>query len=889
MPNVVENSPIELRQIAQWVCYKTKPKDNGKTDKIPYNPKTGRMASTINSKTWGTFDQALTTSKNGGGYAGIGFVVTPDIRIIGIDLDGCRNKETGVIELWAQDIINQLSSYTEVSPSGTGIRIFTRGTINLPGRRKGKIECYNSGRFLTVTGNHVEGTPIGVMDRYAEVDAFHREFIAQPEQETSHPDPSRGSVDLDDADLINKACLSKNGELFLKLFSGDWTGYPSQSEADLALCNLLAFWTGCQADQMESLFRQSSLMREKVDKHPSYLKNTIQRAINGCTEVYTAGRTSPEKDFGGPLDWNAIIGSAQESEQELQADAGIELDDQDLINRACRAKATGEQFEKLYSGDYSDYEEQEEADRKFLDLLAFWSDKNAGQMERIFRQSGLWRENIEDLPGLIQTAIKHCHRTHKVYNKSELQKRLQTFRPHKNERYPATDIGNGNLFADCFKGIARYEPTRKKWFAFNGKVWKPDSGNLQAMQLCKTLANELMIYALSIPDDGERQLYMEFAGKWQSRHYRETILKDATSVYPVSIEEFDVNPWIFNCMNGTLNLETGEFYTHRPGDMLTKLSGVNYKPGVRCLRWEQFIGEVMEGDRDKAVFFQKSLGYTLTGDTRHECFFILYGPLSRNGKSTAMETYLRLVGDYGKTASPETIAQKQHADSRGPSEDIASLAGARFVNLSEPDKKLVLSAAQVKTMTGRDKIRSRFLHENSFEFYPQFKLFINSNHLPVIADDTIFKSGRVKIITFEHHFDENEQDKGLKNELTSSENLSGILNWCISGLHLIKETGFDMPESVISATAEYRRHSDKIGRFIDDEMEAVPLAETKTSDAYTRYKTWCSINGYYPENAMNFKALLSGVATIIRKRPQEGGGATPLVLGYRLRHDFTGF
>ncbi len=129
----------------------------------------------------------------------------------------------------------------------------------------------------------------------------------------------------------------------------------------------------------------------------------------------------------------------------------------------------------------------------------------------------------------------------------------------------------------------------------------------------------------------------------------------------------------------------------------------------------------MEGDADKAVS-QKALGYALTGDTSHECFLILYGPKSRNGKGTCMETFMRLMGDYGRTAKPDTIAQKQTANGSGPSEDIARLAGARFVNIPEPDKRMNLSAALVKTLTGNDTITARFLNENSFEYRPQFKL-----------------------------------------------------------------------------------------------------------------------------------------------------------------------
>lgn len=411
---IQENIPVELQQIPQWVCWKAKPKNNGKVDKIPFDPKTGRAASSTDEKTWGDFEQALSAYQNGSGYAGIGVVLNGG-PFIGVDLDDCYNS-AGEVESWARDIINRLNSYTETSPSGKGVRIFLRGTLNRPGRRKGKIECYNNGRFLTVTGHRVKGTLAFVMDRYEEIDAFHREFIARPESNQKPPELT-GSVDLDDIDLISKASKSKNGALFARLYSGDWSGYPSQSEADLALCNLLAFWTGCDADQMERIFRQSGLYREKDDKHPTYLRDTIQKAINGCKEVYTGGRTSPAQDFA--LDWDAVIGSEPEPGQEpLQVSASIELDDMDLINRASRAKTNGELFDQLYSGDWTGYDNQEEAIQELNNLLAFWTDKNADQMERIFRQSGLYREDIENLPEIIQTAINQCKRVHKVFYRS---------------------------------------------------------------------------------------------------------------------------------------------------------------------------------------------------------------------------------------------------------------------------------------------------------------------------------------------------------------------------------------------------------------------------------------------------------------------------------------
>ena len=320
--------------------------------------------------------------------------------------------------------------------------------------------------------------------------------------------------------------------------------------------------------------------------------------------------------------------------------------------------------------------------------------------------------------------------------------------------------------------------------------------------------------------------------------------------------------------------------------MLSKLSGVKFDAQAHSERWEKFIDEIMQGDKDKAIFLQKALGYAVSGDTRHECFFVLYGPNSRNGKGTAMETFMRLMGDYGKTAKPDTIAQKQTANGSGPSEDIARLAGARFVNISEPDKKLVLSAALVKTLTGNDTITARFLNENSFEYRPQFKLFINTNHLPTVTDVTLFSSGRVKIIPFERHFDEAQRDEGLKDELSRSESLSGILNWCLEGLSMIKYTDFEMPESVRDAIDKYRKNSDKIGRFLDDVMDADSTAETRTGEVYNRYKQWCGLNGFFPENATNFKSSLSNIATVVDRRPKGGGGATPSLLGYQLRSEF---
>lgn len=125
----------------------------------------------------------------------------------------------------------------------------------------------------------------------------------------------------------------------------------------------------------------------------------------------------------------------------------------------------------------------------------------------------------------------------------------------------------------------------KRWYIYNGRVWEPDSGNLKAMELCKDLADALAVYALSIQDEKQRIAYQAHVGKWQRRNNRETILKDAASVHPVSMTEFDQDPYLFNCKNGTLDLRTREFRAHSPGDLLATISGVKYDPEATSELW----------------------------------------------------------------------------------------------------------------------------------------------------------------------------------------------------------------------------------------------------------------------------------------------------------------
>lgn len=760
METIRQYIPSELLALPCWVVWRYEQR-GGRRTKVPYSPTQMGRAKSNDPATWGTYAQAQSELQRRA-YDGMGLMF--DGAHFGVDIDHCIDPQTGEVTQQALDIVSTLGSYTEISPSGTGLHILCKGMLpTAKGRRQGAVEVYGTGRYFTVTGKPF-GSPRPLQDGTEAI----RGILAGMDRPTPPTGVQPSPASLDDAALLDKIRQSRQGAAFSALWCGDIAGYPSHSEADLALCNILAFWTGRDAARVDALFRASGLMRDKWDRHPTYAQDTIQRAIQGTTAVYGQG---------------VPVG---------QAFAGVEAD-----------------------------------------------------------------ATLTALAGL---------------------------NPHKNPRYGWNDIGNGNLFADMYKDRARYVPERKVWFVYDGKRWKADPGAIRVMELCKRLADALLRYVSTIEDERERCDYLNFVRKWQRRAYRETILKDAMSVHPVAYAVFDRSPHLLNCENGTLNVLTGEFTPHRAADMITMLAGVRYNPLACCERWERFIVEVMEADAEKALFLQKALGYALTGDTSRECLFILYGATSRNGKSTCMDTFARLMGDYAKTASPDTIAQKQKFNGSAPTDDLARLAGARFVNIPEPDKKLVLATALVKTMTGNDIITARFLHEGSFEYRPHFKLFINTNHLPAVTDVSLFQSGRVKVIPFNRHFNTAERDEGLKAALSTPESLSGVLNWCLKGLWLMRETGFDMPQSVVEATEEYRVKSDKVGRFLSEEMTRDANAETRTGEVYERYRMWCAVNGFFPENAANFKGMLAAYGPVRQKRPQGAARSeapTNFFIGYR--------
>jgi putative DNA primase/helicase len=303
LPVLTDHIPDVLRRLARWLVWKYVEDVDPETgevdwDKPPMNAKGGPGSST-NPKTWSPFEKALAAylSLN---LDGMGFVLDGTGDLVAIDLDKCRDPVTGEIEPWALEIVRKVDSYTEVSPSGRGLRIFARGKLPPGRRRKDHFEIYNTARYVTVTGQRVEGTPPTVEDRGEAIAAVHRQVFGEPKPKAECRGPAPSSrLDLDDRELIRRACEAQiSGPKFRRLWQGDLGGHGSHSEADLALCNYLAFWAQGDPEWIDALFRQSGLFRSKWQRD-DYRERTIAKALDGRTEFYDPTRYRANGSHGG--------------------------------------------------------------------------------------------------------------------------------------------------------------------------------------------------------------------------------------------------------------------------------------------------------------------------------------------------------------------------------------------------------------------------------------------------------------------------------------------------------------------------------------------------------------------------------------------------------------
>ena len=386
-------------------------------------------------------------------------------------------------------------------------------------------------------------------------------------------------------------------------------------------------------------------------------------------------------------------------------------------------------------------------------------------------------------------------------------------------------------------GYPRYCQLWKKWLAWLENRWAKD-GTGEVERRAKETVYFMYTEASLDPDEKKRKKLTNWARKSESEHHIRAMISLAKTEagIPVTPDQLDTHAWMLNCLNGTLELKTGQLRPWRREDLITKIVLSEYLPEAGCPTWEKFLARITKGNKNLMTFLQRVAGYAATGDTSEQVLFLLWGT-GANGKSTFLECLRALFGDYAKTSETTTFLAKPFDSVRN---DIARLAGARFVSANEVELGRRLAEGLVKQLTGRDTISARFLFAEHFEFRPQFKLLMAVNNKPVIqgTDDAIWR--RIRLIPFMETIPLKEQDKRLPEKLEKE--LPGILAWVVRGCQQWQREGLMEPDEVLKATESYREEMDVLRRFIEECCTEGPLMAVSAGELYDSYRQWCKKN-----------------------------------------------
>ncbi len=437
-----------------------------------------------------------------------------------------------------------------------------------------------------------------------------------------------------------------------------------------------------------------------------------------------------------------------------------------------------------------------------------------------------------------------------------------------------TDVGNAELFLEMHADRLRYVRALKSWYVFTGEWWQQDRTG-EPDRAARETARHLFEQAGAIEDPGARTAAAKHALQTHSDGRLRAMLNIVSSDRAIAVtpEDFDRDSWLLACPNGTLDLRTGELRQHDPADFISLATSVRFDQAARCPTWERFLLDVFSEDTELVRYMQRACGYTLTGDTREHCFFLLHGS-GANGKTTFLEISRQLLGDLATTASFDSFTRSRR-DGGSPRNDLARLFRARMVLAAESGEGRSLDEAIVKSVTGGDRIAARFLFGEFFEFEPEFKLWLATNHRPRISggDEAIWR--RVRLIPFTVSF-RGREDKTLRARLESE--LPGILAWALQGCLEWQEHGLGDPPAVVRATSEYREAEDVVGAFLTERCDFGDGYSVPASELHEAYARFCEELGENPKAASAFGKEITqrGIALNRTKRSR-------VRLGIRLR------
>lgn len=576
--------------------------------------------------------------------------------------------------------------------------------------------------------------------------------------------------------------------------------------------------------------------------------------------------------------------------------------DADLLDRALKAK-NGPQFSRLYNGDLSDYNyDWSAADQALCNMLAFWTARDADRMDRLFRQSGLMRDKWDKTRGhttygqrTIQNAIAstnevYAPRDHaELATDAELAEVLNISGHNRNGKgkgdgstnrngngnkgilaYNHTDYGTAERIVSTFGDHIHYDCDSGRWLVWTGQHWAEDKTG-QIERMAKSVIRAMYTELPKIEDPKVRDAaYKYLKNSEQIARIRAAIaLAQTEPNIPVLSADMDSDPWALNCPNGIVDLRTGRLSDHDPAKLNTNITSIVYDPKAKCPVWEKFLFEIFDNDAELVQFAQQAVGYSLTGDTREQLFFILYGHGS-NGKSTFLSIMRELGGSYATNTSTDTLLDRNNS---GIPNDIARLRNVRMVTASETKAGRRLAEELIKQLTGGDPVTARFLHNEFFDFIPKFKLWLACNHQPRIDGQDSGMWRRVRLIPFNVRFQDHDcpegpyKDKTLPDRLRAE--LPGILAWAVSGCLDWQKNGLGKPAAVVAATGRYQQNMDVLGEFIATSCVCMPGAKTKSSELYSAYSEWSERNREKPLSQKMFSLRLEERDQFV-KRPYHG-------------------
>ena len=416
-----------------------------------------------------------------------------------------------------------------------------------------------------------------------------------------------------------------------------------------------------------------------------------------------------------------------------------------------------------------------------------------------------------------------------------------------------TELRSAKEMVSSYGENIRYIPQFGKWLLWDSHRWCFDeTGNVSRLAKANALAQYDKV--AQIDDFNQRQQMSRYAAKSESRQAIESTIHLAKTEagIPLRVESLDTNSYLLGVANGVINLRTGGLREETKEEYITKQAPVVFNPDATCPRWLKFLNQAMDGDNDMINYLKRIVGYSLTGDTKEQVLFFLFGH-GANGKSVFVNTIQDLLGDYAMQTPVSTLMTRGKG---AINNDIARMKGARFVATTETEEGSKFNESEIKLLTGGDTITCRFLRQEFFEYRPEFKIWISGNHKPVPGDGhSIWR--RLILIPFEVIVDYAKQDKEL--HLKLKEELSGILNWAIEGCLEWQEEGLKTPQKILDAISEYKSEMDRVLTWMDECCDPKPRAgvETKASSLYGCYRKWAIENGEWAMSQRIFSNKLS--------------------------------